>query len=574
MRKEYRSASQILFGFLPDQTVDLEGKVWRVRSWRNPIRQSDIDTNTLRRELVRNATAWAPSRDGGFVQRLRSGWGVRVYSLDRRNGVEVELFPQVWVCKKCSRVLPKLESACRCGHRGTPGQLHFVGYHDRCGALREPWIPRCPTHDDVRIVFPGTSSAAEILFQCPECQKTLRKGFGFPNCSCGEGRLTFNVHRSSFVYTPRSVVIVNPPSLDKIRRITQAGGPTRALEWVLNGMNPRHIDEMPASQESLRQQLIDSGIPEQTVEAMVQSARESGALSKGTGIALEEPARSAAEEEAVKLALATAESRQTISDLVDGTDPGSSLGVLYRDAYQTALQHAGLNAVELIDQFPVLTGQFGFTRGDPNAGASRLVPFKHPSGDYVVYGDIAATEALLVRLDPCIVTRWLKKNGFPIEKFDSRESARANILRSAKIPAYDSEGNRMGNHLLTLVHSFAHRFTRLGAVHAGIDQNVLSELLVPHHLSFIVYASARGNFVLGGLQAVFETGLHNLLGAVSREGTRCPLDPGCLNSGGACMACLHLGEPSCRLYNQHLNRRTLFGRKGFLTMAISDVPAN
>ena len=572
MRKERRSASQILFGFLPDQTVDLEGKVWRVRRWINPVRQSNIDTDTLRRELARHAAAWAPSMDGGFVEKLRRRWEIRVYSLDRKNGVEVELFPQVWRCKRCHRVLPKLESNCRCGHRGAPGQLHFVGYHDACGALREPWIPRCPTHDDVRIVFPGTSSASEILFQCPECLKTLRKGFGFPKCGCGEGQLTFNVHRSSFVYTPRSIVIVNPPSLEKIRRITQAGGPARALEWVLGGMGPRHVDEVPPSRESLRQQLVDSGFANEVVEAMLQSARESGALTEGTQVRLEERARSAAETEAITLALATSESRLTIDDMIDGTGSGTQLGDLYMAEYEDALRNAGLETVELIDNFPVLTGQFGFTRGNPTPGASRLVPFTERNGDYVVYGDIAATEALLVKLDPLLVARWLTKNGWAIEESNSRGEARANILRTAVIPAFDSEGNPAGTRLLTLVHSFAHRLIRLGAVHAGIDQNALSEVLVPLHLSFIVYASARGDFVMGGLQAVFEAELHTLLQSVARESTRCPLDPGCLNAAGACMACLHLGEPSCRLYNLHLDRRTLFGDAGFLTMAMSHSP--
>ena len=32
MRVE-RGASQVLFGFLPEQTVDLEGRVWRVARW-------------------------------------------------------------------------------------------------------------------------------------------------------------------------------------------------------------------------------------------------------------------------------------------------------------------------------------------------------------------------------------------------------------------------------------------------------------------------------------------------------------------------------------------------------------
>jgi len=66
--------------------------------------------------------------------------------------------------------------------------------------------------------------------------------------------------------------------------------------------------------------------------------------------------------------------------------------------------------------------------------------------------------------------------------------------------------------------------------------------VVPLHLGFFLYAAARGDFVLGGLQAVFETELHRLLAGVVEGDQRCPLDPGCQRSGGACMACLHVGE--------------------------------
>lgn len=86
---------------------------------------------------------------------------------------------------------------------------------------------------------------------------------------------------------------------------------------------------------------------------------------------------------------------------------------------------------------------------------------------------------------------------------------------------------------------------------------------MPLHLGFFVYAAARGDFVLGGLQTVFETELDGLLRAVTQEDHRCPLDPGCMHAGG-CMACLHLGEPSCRYFNRYLNRRTLSGESGYL----------
>ena len=70
---------------------------------------------------------------------------------------------------------------------------------------------------------------------------------------------------------------------------------------------------------------------------------------------------------------------------------------------------------------------------------------------------------------------------------------------------------------------------------------------------------------MGGLQAVFEGELHHLLAEMIDAEHRCALDPGCSDSGGACMACLHLGEPSCRMFNQSLDRASLHGHKGYFS---------
>jgi len=120
----------------------------------------------------------------------------------------------------------------------------------------------------------------------------------------------------------------------------------------------------------------------------------------------------------------------------------------------------------------------------------------------------------------------------------------------------------LGARLLEVFHSYTHRLIRTLAAFAGIERDALAEYLIPHHLCAIVYSAGRGEFVLGGLQAVFETALDRFLDAFVTGEARCPLDPGCRNGGGACMACLHLGEPSCRFYNGSLDRAALFGPTG------------
>lgn len=418
----------------------------------------------------------------------------------------------------------------------------------------------------MRIVFPGTSSATEIRFECPLCDRELRKGFGHVPCDCGQGNLTFQPHRASSVYTPRNVVIVNPPSRERIRAIAEAGGPPKALSWVVDGMKTKTVEEVPASRETLRRQLEAQGLSPEIIDKMLDIAgTEPGAL-QGEDIVLPSGLREDAEAQAVTIALATMESRIRIDDLVAATNPSSELGLLYRVRYAHALRSAGLCAVDLIERFPVLTGHFGYTRGDHDPGKGRLVPYKGRHGQgYKVYADIAETEALFVRLDPMRVAKWLSDAGHALADWHDEKTARSAILEAARLPSStDDRDGSVGSSLFELVHSYAHRFLRISAVHAGIDRNALSELLVPLHLGFFIYAAARGDFVLGGLQAVFETELHRLLDAVVYDEHRCALDPGCSDSGAACMACLHVGEPSCRYFNRYLSRLTLFGQHGYL----------
>jgi len=106
---------------------------------------------------------------------------------------------------------------------------------------------------------------------------------------------------------------------------------------------------------------------------------------------------------------------------------------------------------------------------------------------------------------------------------------------------------------------------RQTSYYAGIDRESISELLFPAALTCVTYAVPRGDFVLGGLQAMFEHDLHTVLDRVVMDESRCALDPGCWESrsGAACAVCLHLGEPSCRLFNTHLDRKSLFDANGF-----------
>jgi hypothetical protein len=376
--------------------------------------------------------------------------------------------------------------------------------------------------------------------------------------------MAITVHRAAVVFSPRFAVLVNPPDPAVAARLRAAGGGARAVEWVVDGMT----SDDPTAGRQTRAGLVETfrlaGLSEQTSEDLARQAAERGEVEAGgtEPIVLPDAVREKAYDEALSLASAISGGRTRVEDMVAGTTP--PLRTLYEGAYRESMGAAHLEGVELLANFPVATLAFGFTRGDLDPGAARLVPFRE-RGHIRAYGALSRTEALLFRLDPLVVHRHLGARGHGLPPVADARAARLALLERMDIPYPTQEQYQpLGGDLLTLLHSYAHRTIRRLAAFAGIERDGLAEYLLPHHLAFIVYAGSRGDFVLGGLQAVFETSLNRFLEDFVTGEARCALDPGCRSGGGACMACLHLGEPSCRWFNRVLDRSQLFGDHGFV----------
>lgn len=313
--KEFRSASQILFGHLPEQTVDADGGIWKVKRWVDPRLVSAIDTGALREELIRAAYHWKDSgQDGGFVDDLYAHRAVKVMSLNRDEGIWCEPFPRLYLCQACHRLHDQPLGQCQCGSRRRRGQLPFVGYHDACGAIKTPYVGRCPkypAHSQRAVRFPGTASAAELIFFCPECNTVIQRGFGAA-CDCDQGgTLSFTVHRSGTVFKPRGISMINPPQREILNTIEEAGGGERALEWILDGMEGRRLTDSRAalSPDSIKKLLETRGADAATIQAVIAAMPANDAENNRRPLALEPGLRADAERHAKQIALATFESR-------------------------------------------------------------------------------------------------------------------------------------------------------------------------------------------------------------------------------------------------------------------------
>lgn len=469
------------------------------------------------------------------------------------------------MCQRCRRVTNSRRGDCKCGVRRW-SQLPFVGFH-HCGYLTVPWIPRCQAHDDVQMNSPGTAQAKDLRFTCPTCNRELLRGLGAgrPCRGCGAPGMSYTVHRGANVFTSHNFTMVTPARPDQLQELNAIGGAAHCLDWVIDGMPGTRPQAAPRSTGTLYEQMIAMGLSEAAAQAAVQAAESAGQqFSQGSSTdSLPADKLDAAREEALDVAISVYNGRTTVSDLVShaGSDATRHR---FEHSYRGAFSTAGLETVDLVDRFPVLRGVFGYSR-DASSGQSRLVMFRGRRGAYRVYADRTETEALFIRLDPVRVASWLHGRGLLPTCPSTAQDARLAILGAAEIPQRGDEVLQptTGSAVLTLLHSVSHRLIRAAAVYAGIDRDALSEYLVPRHLGAFVYAGSRGDFVLGGLQAVFEHDLDELLDAMVFGESRCPLDPGCRRASGACPACLHLGEPSCSYYNLFLDRGALFGADGY-----------
>ncbi|WP_020519352.1 hypothetical protein [Catelliglobosispora koreensis] len=571
--KDKRSGTQVLFGFLPEQTADLQGRIWKTVDWRDP-KKVDVDETAIRRRLEEEIYGW--NKDRSAIATLNAV-DLEVVEINGGRGVKVERFPNVFVCRSsnCRRVENRDDRDCRCGQKRWE-QVHFVGYHE-CGRLEQPLVPRCQQHDQVRMDFQPTIDASKIRFICPVCSKLLRQGFGFRRCPCGrkwDGResefMAYNVHRSTSVYTPQSFVLINPGTSKKLAEITESGGPRRALTWVLGGMAERHPSGRMHTAGSLVDQLVATGIERSIAEQMASVASGAGQLAGEDDLGLMATAPveriHEAERAAVDIAVATFEGRSRIAEL-DRHGVPEQIRRTYRDDYPAAVARAGLDTVELADRFPVMRAVYGFTRGGSTPGQVNLNLFSSKKGRRV-FADPQQSEALMFRLDPLRVGRWMRARGHAIPETADKKAARAALAANISLPNRFDDPSIVnpGVDLLTLIHSYAHRVIRQLSVFAGVDRESLGEYLLPTHGVFFVFAAARGDFVLGGLQAVFENDLHTFLHAVVNAEHRCPLDPACERNGGACVACTHLGEPVCGHFNNYLGRDALFGPAGYFAL--------
>lgn len=605
-----RGKTQVLFNFLPDKTFDHESGQAILR-----VTRFEIEEETkLNKRYVLAKIAWllnqwrvlGEERLRGFPDPMRQP---ERYVLGSPTSVESEIFPLLFQCDnwQCRRVYSyqsidqvtrfNQDMRCRICH-STLTQLHHVLIHN-CGHIRPFIVPRCPTHgyDHMRLNTGGSQKYAHFRWRCIMGDFNQPVVYGrCDDCNLPDRTMRPIVHRATSAYYPQYRTLINLPGRDLDRilddperhwlaiaaylRLFDHGRDNRlvdlvatpqgqtadqesiaTLERIIENVPPAMRANLQTQLEALRQGL--SGLGGSRRDRLINQAKSMVSLPNDI---LEEAGQELLEfvrpDETLSIT--------TLNDLRQRAQRELPHRIpLYNYAYPNALRETGLVDIRLIGDFPVTTVVAGYTRNEREATNTIIRSFPRLQQNdprIPLFVDTTETEALMFRLDPVRVIRWLDLNGLVDEglpDLNHEAAVRAWILnRMRSINPFDEipESEPVTRAVYGLVHSFSHLVLRQAVIQSGFDRTSLSEYLFPYALAFVLYSNNRSKFTIGGLYTLFEQTLDEHLRAVVDKGEACVYDPVCIEETGACHACIHISEMSCEHFNRNLSRKYLFGR--------------
>jgi hypothetical protein len=575
-----RKRSQILFNFLPSDTFDHadNGTIGRVSSI---VPDDETDVEGLPKHYILSrirpqTDSWdrAPDYRASDVRLIAPG------------DVRFEIFPVTFECSRC-RVVTQInredlrrddyEPACQsCGKwfRDTE-QLQLVAIC-KCGKLDSLQVPSHCADKGARLTRQG-SSLADARWVC-ECGRIIESPYDAQG-HCGAcGSLEITVHSASKTFYPHREEFVNLLSddIDAIRSSEHFRIETVADHLADTVGDRADTDDGP---DALTQQALEQLDPE--TRKRVEQARQETAEAQrerleGKKTFLretfdEDQLRSIAEEVfEYDSILQEGVYSETLAELADEARSRRDLNAPTIDRYVDRSRDLNFAEVRLIENFPITTAVYGYSRVTPESeDGVRLQPFHSESEDRrrdEVYVQNSEAEAIMLTLDHEAVFEWLDRN---IEDLDApdddlREWALETLTPSSDDPIYPrfspinrTEPERL---VLSLVHTLSHLVLNTMDALSGYAGDSLVEYTFPRSLSFVVYKRSQTDFSLGSMFTMVENRFDQICDYLSDEARTCMYDPLCeREENSACEGCLYISGRSCSHGNHNLGRSVVYG---------------
>ncbi len=634
-----RSVGQLLFTYLPGRVVDWEDgtAIVQLRNVRLARVWSDRESRLVLREVAEYLEGWQ-AKGGTVHPAFADPTSTQArFTVGEPAAITASPLQGAMVCRACGRLvfgslanLQKRKFLCPSCNRHTLRQFGQVLIHG-CGALVPiaefmPWLKqedgvyqlsqlpiRCKTcGKDAVLEVPARSerardmkvicrrckseAASRLVARCPECSKefagkTATDGAETEN---DEGKPTVVARvamrlvnsRANEAYYPHTISLLR---LDKPQLANHEDDETRMLFRMLpQGALSRagafgSIDTLQALTEHLRDATLKGDSAEvarlraEIVRAASTPPPSAPAIPAVTMDGVAPDIVKAIEE---SLVFRTAVTSRSIEEVLRHSQGATAMLLSDIARRQTTL---GISRIALVDDLPVISAAFGFTRrsADPtydeealnahglptqlrpfyalDEGAARSMDRVDLKGTIPILAKEGEHEGIFIGLSASQVGNWLERNGVRIPAGYGSPLERL-LLNLERVDRYydDVEKLPLRRMVYGLVHTLSHVSMRIVSKLAGFERTSLSEYIFLPLLGTVVYANGSA-VKLGGMETVIRDRLLEFLDGLESEGMSCLYDPDCLDRKGACHGCIHSPEISCRAFNHGLFRAFLSG---------------
>jgi transposase-like protein len=522
------------------------------------------------------------------------------YSVGSPREVRFVPYPETFICRKCRHVARFADllrrnatatgTCARCG--GTMNRLRYVQAHN-CGRMEEVFIPpRCPKckqAEHVTLFDPGRVKGAR--WYCSKCKTDIQSLRSTP-CRCAyndtlpakspERFLKVVPTADPSLYLAHTAAFINFPetSAAKLRTAPSSLALMLARGW---GLLSEPVETVVSERERVSK---DSGDPK--LAALIERLRKLDPEDSEVKAYDAERGKPKGQDavDAVAALLGTKGSALaappwrwlieyvTLLDKTSLSTTGDVVSMLRRrgdesgakdveEAEHKARSLLGIDAIRVINDFPLTLSTFGYTRTSRDPARTILNSFPVDERSRIpVFALSTETEAIWFQLDPVTVVQWLIENGLgagvaPKGAANAWAWLYANVPGLRESPYETNHKERSAVAIRTLLHTMSHVFLRR-IEWSGFAPASVSEYLLPGALSFILYANRIADTKIGGLTTLFEQRLNTWLWDAVQAGHECIYDPICGDDGGSCAGCTHR-EHNCIFFNRELSRATLYG---------------
>lgn len=588
-----RGKSQVLFRYLPECIIDDSDTqtIAKVAKW-NTKEFKEVSYSRVISRIERKMQLYPKKRF------FPASGSYEDYVFLEPISIDVDLFPLTFNCKKCGRIFRyenvsffrKLAKNYKCPKcEGDLEQIDLIHFHE-CGLVDSLQIRKCDNdkhgYEYIALDRNNSDSPKNWQWRCKLCGKVLGDVKGY--CSECKKPMSTVPFRKSQVFYPQSVTLVNVPGKNEGKIKSSPDSHKLILAEYLEILDGFELDKLLDSvenDESIKefeskiQKLRNAGMPEEYLQEFIKEFKvPDNHCGKKRIIERIDQLFSSSEDDLKDTAISVYEYTETlklgkitsIEDVINESKNRETL-CIDKNIFSKRMREIGIEKALVINDFPVMSAVFGYTRGSVNSSECTLRSFgedtKFP-GKIPIYVNATETEAIVLQFDRYKVLKWLQTNNIIKEIPDKNDLLGQKIwflnnVNLSKIPIYDeiNEDEIITKSVYKLIHTVSHSLLRKASGIVGLDKDSLAELLFPNVPAIAIYSNNSHDFQLGGLHTLFENSILNWIDTTENGVEKCLYDPVCMDGESSCHACLHLSEISCVHFNRDLGRDVLIGKK-------------